>query len=189
MFCCNLYQLLPITGKPVFMFDEYSPLLQEVVCVELWRNIKITELIEVMLQKYDADFIHFLNKVRVRNINNNVGNVLKTCFISKNNPSYPTEAQHISAENRSARVHNQTLPDNLSSLLISIYAEDKIRRHSSNADIAEAGNDSQSEASFLALLLRLNTDAIVMITANFDIPNRLINGQVGIAKQLKFEQG
>ena len=127
-------------------------MLQDVVCVELWRKVKITELIEVMLQKYDADFIHFLNKIRVRNIDNNVGNVLKTGFISKNNPSYPTKAQHISAENRSARVHNQTLPDNLSSTLISIYVEDKIRRHSSNADIAQTGNGSQSETSVLALL-------------------------------------
>ena len=164
-------------------------MLQGVVSVDLWCNFKITELTIVMLKKDDAVLIKFLNKVRVRNIVNNVGIVVNTHFISKNNLSYLIQALHIYAENRSARVHNQTLPDNLSSLLISIYAEDKIRRHSSNADIAEAGNDSQSEASFLALLLRLNTDAIVLITANFDIPNRLINGQVGIAKQLKFEQG
>ena len=78
--------------------------------------------------------------------------------------------------------------DNLSSPLISIYVEDEIRRHSSNADIAKAGNASQSRPSGLASLLRLILDVMVMITANIDIPNRLTNGQLDIVKLIKFEQ-
>ena len=57
-----------------------------------------------------------------------------------------------------------------------MHAEDVIPKSCSNADIAEARNRSQSETGGLALLLRLKIDARVMITANIDIPNRLING-------------
>ena len=91
------------------MFDEYSPLLQGVVSADLWQKFRIAELTELMRQKDDVDFIHLLNKVRVGNIDNNVENILKARFISKNNPSYPIEALHIFAENRPARVHNQTM--------------------------------------------------------------------------------
>ena len=168
------------------MFDKYSPLLQGVASVDLWHNFKIAELTEVMCQKDNVDFIHLLNKLRVGNIDKNVKNILKTRFISKNNPSYPIEALHIFAENRPARVHNETMLDNLSNPLISIHVEDKIPKNCSNADIAEARNRSQSETGGLALLLHVKTDASVMITAKIDIPNRLINGQLGIVKHFKF---
>ena len=67
------------------MFDEYSPFLQGFVSVDLWRKYKIAELTEVMRQKNKADFINLLSKVRVENIDNDVKNILKTRFISKNN--------------------------------------------------------------------------------------------------------
>ena len=43
---------------------------------------------------------------------------------------------HIFAENRPARVHNETMRDSLSSLLISIHADNEIPKHCSNADTA-----------------------------------------------------
>lgn len=55
-----------------------------------------------MLKKDYAVLIKFLNKVRVRNIVTNVGIVVNTHFISKNNLSYLIQALHIYAENRSA---------------------------------------------------------------------------------------
>ena len=73
--------------------------------------------------------------------------------------------------------------------LISIHAEDEIPKNCSNADIAEARIRSQSETGGLALLLHLKIVARVMITANLDIPDRLINGQLGIVKHVKFEHG
>ena len=65
----------------------------------------------------------------------------------------------------------------------------EFQKNCSNADIAEARNCSQSETGGIALLLHLIIDFRVMITVNIDIPNRLINGQLGIVKQIKFEQG
>ena len=130
-----------------------------------------------------------LSKVGVGNIDNNVENILKTRFISKNNPSYPIEALHIFAENRPARVHDQTMLDNLSNPLISTYAEDEIRKNCSNVDIAELRNRNQSETGGIALLLHLKIDARVMITANIDTPDRLINGKLGIVKYFIFEHG
>ena len=73
--------------------------------------------------------------------------------------------------------------------LISIHDNDENPRNFSDADIAEARKRIQSEIGGLALLLRLKIDARVMITENIDIPNRLINGQLGMIKQFKFKQG
>ena len=56
--CGDLNQLPPVRAKPVFMFDEYSPLFQGVVSVDLSRKFKIGELTEVMRQKDDVDLIH-----------------------------------------------------------------------------------------------------------------------------------
>ena len=63
--CGDLYPLPTVRAKAVFMFDEYSPLLQVVVSVDLWRNFKAAELTKVMRQKDDADFTHLLNRIRV----------------------------------------------------------------------------------------------------------------------------
>ena len=156
--------------------------------MDVWRNFKIAELTEVMHQKDNTDFIHLLNKVRVGNIDEDVENILKMRFITKTNPSFPIDALHIFAENRPARVHNEMMLDKLPSPLISIHAEDEIPKNCVNADILQARNCSQSETGGLALLLHLKIDARVMITSNIDIPNRLINGQLGIVKHFKFEQ-
>ena len=182
IFCVDLYQLLLVTAKPVFMFDEYSPLLERVASVDLWCNIKIAELNEVILQKNDADFIHLLNKVRVENLDNNVENIRQACFVSKNNPSYLIGDPHNFAEIRPEKVHTQKLLNNLSSPLYFIYAEDQIPKSCSNADIVEAINCSHSEICGLALLLRLKTNARVMITTNIDIPSKLMNGELSIIK-------
>ena len=52
----------------------------------------------------------------VKDTYNNVENILKIRIISKNNLSYLNKAPHILAENRPARVHNETIHDNLSNL-------------------------------------------------------------------------
>ena len=92
---------------------------------------------------------------------------------------------HIFAENRPARVHNETMRDSLSSLLISIHADDEIPKNCSNADTAKAKNRSQSETGGLTLLLLSKIDVRYMFTVTIDIPNRLINVQFGKVKQCK----
>ena len=77
--------------------------------------------------------------------------------------------------------------DKLSNNLISIFTENEIPKNCSKADIVEARNRRHSETAGLALLLRLKIYVRVMISANVGIPNRLINGNVGIVKQLKFK--
>ena len=79
------------------------------------------------------------------------------------------EALHIFAENKPARLYNETLLYNLSTPLISIHAEDEIPKTCSSGDIAKAKNRSQSKTGGPALLLRLKVDVMVTITANIDI--------------------
>ena len=116
-----------------------------------------------------------LNKVRVGNIDRNIENI-------KTNPSYSTEALHIFADNRLARINIETMldihfkPFYQIPIYKNLVAENGISKHCSNANVAEARNRSHSETGCPALSLRLKTDARVMITANIDITNRLVNG-------------
>ena len=188
LLCGDLYQLPPVRAKPIFLFDDSETLIQGVISMDLWRNFKIAELTEIMRQKDDLIFINLLNKVRVGNVDENVENVLRSRFVNKDNPLYPIEALHIFAENSPAKVHNETMLNNLPTTLISIEAEDDIPRNCRSADIMEAKNRRQSETGGLALLLELKVDASVMITSNIDISDRLINGQLGTVKRFKIIQ-
>ena len=70
-----------------------------------------------------------------------------------------------------------------------MHIDDEIPKNCFNADEAKARNCSQSKTGGLALLLHLKIYAKVMITSNIDIPNRLVNKQLGVVKQFMFQQG
>ena len=169
------------------MFDETETMIQGIVTMDLWHNFKIAQLTEVMRQKDDEIFINLLNKVRVGNLDENVENLLRSQFISEDDPSYPTGALHIFAETSLMKFHNVML-SKLPTTLISIQAEDELPKNCRNSDIIEAQNRRQSETGGLALLLDLKVDARVMITTNIDITDRLINGEVGTVKHFKIIQ-
>jgi len=61
--CGDLYQLPPVTEKPIYKADCSS--IQNIVGFELWQSFKIAELTEVMRQRNDTAFIDLLNQVRV----------------------------------------------------------------------------------------------------------------------------
>ena len=129
-----------------------------------------------MRQKDDEIFINLLNQVRVGNVDENVEHLLRSRFINKHDPSYPTGALHIFAENSPMKVHNEVMLSKLPTTLISIQAEDELPKNCRNSVIIEAKNRRQSETGGLALLLELKVDARVMITAIINITDRLING-------------
>ena len=55
----NLYQLLPVLAKPVFVMDGFIE-----KTLKLWHNFKLAELNETMRQQGDNVFIDLLNNAR-----------------------------------------------------------------------------------------------------------------------------
>ena len=53
----------------------------------------------------DEMFINLLNKIRVRQIDQNEENVIKSIFIDKDDTSYPSNVLHIFAENAPVKRH------------------------------------------------------------------------------------
>ena len=116
----DFYQLPPINARPIFA--EYKdPMLN---IAPLWRLFRMGELSEVMRQKGDCVFIDLLNNIRVANINSSDEILLKSKFISKNDPNYPINAIHLWAENAPVLEHNLFVLGNINQPLYSINAVD-----------------------------------------------------------------
>jgi len=83
--------------------------------------------------------------------------LLKSKFISRENPNYPEDAIHIFAENQPASKHNQKMLNNIKLDEINIEAVDKIPQNIPT---------SQMETGGLAQNLILKLHAKVMLTSN-----------------------
>ena len=70
--------------------------------------------------------------------------------------------------------------------LITIPAKDDIPKNCSVKDVLEAQNRKQSKTGGLAVLLKVS--ASVMVTANVDLSDREINGQIGTVKYFGLNQ-
>ena len=106
----DFFQLPPVMGRPVFSADGFVESL-----LKLWDNFKIAELTEVIRQQGDNVnvFVNLLNNVRIANLTTEDQDILKSRFISRNNPDYPIAALHLFAENKPALEHNQSMLDQI----------------------------------------------------------------------------
>ena len=97
---------------------------------------------------------------------------------------------HIFAENIPVNEHNENMLSSLDSNLVTIYAIDEVPStiSVSESDINLAKNRKHTETNGLALKLLLKVEARVMPTVNLDIADKLINGQMGVAKHFKYDQ-
>ena len=172
----DFFQLPPVIGRPVFSADGFVESL-----LKLWDNFKIAELTEVMRQQGDNVnvFVDLLNNVRVANLTTEDQDILKSRFISRNNPDYPIAALHLFAENKPALEHNQSMLDQIEGASILINAIDELPKNVSHKLIELAQNRKQTETGGLANKLTLKMGAKVMLTVNIDISDKLINGQMG----------
>ena len=95
--------------------------------MDLWHHFKLVELNEVMRPKDDATLVTLLNSVRVGNIDENVGSLLRTRF--QDDPYYPMEVLHIFPGNNPVNLYNATTVNKLPTDLISINAQDEIPKN------------------------------------------------------------
>ena len=110
---------------------------------------------------------------------------LKSRFFNK--LSYPENAVHIFAENKPVEQHNEIQLVKIASELIRIQAIDETPRHIKHTEsqIEAIKQREISETGKLAYSLKLKIGAQVMLTANVNIEDRLVNGLVG--KVVKFK--
>ena len=177
----DFYQLPPINAPPVYapyVSGSWNNL------IHMWKLFKIAELEEGMRQKEDSQLLNMLNKVRVGTLDSESENIIKSRFLSTDDPTFPKEAIHIFAENKPASCHNQGMLNQLNSPFYRIEALDEIPNNLTVSDINRALSKRQSETGGLGTILELKVGARVMLTSNIDIEDRLINGQIGTVRHI-----
>ena len=116
-----------------------------------------------MRQRGDNSFIDLLNKVRVAKLDKECEMMLLSRFISKDDPSYPTNALHIFAENTPAFCHNNYMLSLNQNQFFSINAIDQYPKNVSQSAINNVLLKKQSETGGLAFKLDLKVDARVYV--------------------------
>ena len=174
--CSDFYQVPPVRGLPVY---SSTTSIKVLLTLDLWHKFKMAELTEVMRQRDDYQLINILNKIREGQIDEDVELTLKSRFFNK--LSYPENAVHIFAENKPVEQHNEIQLVKIASELVRIQAIDETPRHIKHTEsqIEAIKQRKISETGNLAYSLKLKIGAQVMLTANVNIEDRLVNGLVG----------
>ena len=72
--CGDLYQLPPVSGKPIY------------IILDLWEMFRFAVVMEVLRQRGVNLLIHALSKICVGDVDESVNAILKEQFISPNHP-------------------------------------------------------------------------------------------------------
>ena len=96
---CDLLQLPPVMGKPVYVTVDGCDSLEKHLALKLWHMFQFAELIEVMRQRSDTKFIHLLNKIRVGNVDEDVQKHIRERFIEESDVNYSENSLHMYAKN------------------------------------------------------------------------------------------
>ena len=90
----DFLQLPSVRGKPIYALIDDHERIEGFLSLDLWNIFKFAELTEVMKQRGDIEFIEFLNKIRVGNLDESIQTRLKARFFKENDVNYPRNALH-----------------------------------------------------------------------------------------------
>ena len=171
------YQLPPVGQAPLFstVSDCYAQ-----VCGSgsLWvDNFKMTE---VMRQRGDRAFSELLCRLRTNSCTSEDIKTLKSREIAADAVNYPNQALHVYRLNADVDSRNTLMLDNLvpQSAQYTIKASDFIAGQTSHICLSTI-SDKRSETGGLHSTLKLAIGARVMLTANVDVSDGLVNGARG----------
>ncbi|XP_052788850.1 uncharacterized protein LOC128223618 [Mya arenaria] len=172
----DFYQIPPVAKK--YLLSNNTSL------TGLWSLFHIWELTEVVRQKGDQEFIALLNRLRVRRkheaLTTDDETFLRSCIVSKNDPSYPRDKLHIAPLHRQLNEHNEFMLTQMSETH-TMY----------NLEAADMCHDSKTEKTFkrnqpldlkdtsLPANLTICCGARVMLTMNINVSDGLTNGAMG----------
>lgn len=171
----DLCQLPPVRKR--FVFDDYKNDCYN-IC-HPWRLFRTIELTKIMRQKDDHMFIATLNRIRTALQTEDDIELMQSRSITPADPNYPRDALHIWAENAPVDEHNRKKLEELSAHLFVVKANDKYPANIRKQDIDRVLQRNRSETGGLDYEIHVKEGARVMLTANINISDRLINGQMG----------
>lgn len=171
----DLYQLPPIQRKLVF--DNYAN--DAFNLCHPWHAFEMIELTEIVRQKNDQPFTELLNRFRTGAQTDEDICCIQSRTISSLDSNYPSDALHIWAENIPVDQHNHAKLAQILKPMFTLKATDQYPNNVNKQDIDRVLARGRSETGGLDYELHLKETARVMLTANIDISDRLINGQIG----------
>ena len=176
----DLYQLPPVGQAPLFstVSDCYAQLYGS---GSLWvDHFLILELTEVMRQRGDLAFSELLCRVRTNSCIPDDIRILKSREIPVDAANYPTQALHVYRLNADVDTRNTVMLNSLApqSAQYTIKATDSVAGETSHISLSSL-SDKRSETGGLHGTLKLAIGARVMLTANVDVADGLVNGARG----------
>ena len=146
------------------------------------------ELTQIMRQKDDQSFIQLLNRVRTGTQTEDDIRIIQSRSITTDDPSYPSDALHIWAENTPVDGHNKKKLEELPGSLYILKAKDKYPTNVRKQDIDRVLARGRSETGGLDYEIHIKEGGRVMLTTNICIADRLINGQMGTIVRIQTNQ-
>ena len=132
-----------------------------------------------MRQCGDAEFIDLLSNVRAADTQPCDIRLVESRVIKPQSSNYPQNVLHIFAENTSAKRHNLEMLQSIEENILTIPPKDQFPKSIPRQKITEVLNRNQSETKGLTGVLDIKLNASVMLTVNIDLPDRLVDGQLG----------
>ena len=182
----DLFQLPPVHPEQ-YIFGDTSDDLANVVGAG-WNNFKLIELDQIMRQKDDQTFAEMLNRIREAKATDKDIEMLKSREISPTDPSYPEDALHVYADNKSVNERNAVKLESLNTHVYKIKAKDTKKDIDTRLVTVEQMPKKLSETGGLWEVLQIAVGAQVMLTVNVDVEDGLVNGARGIVKAIEIDE-
>jgi len=179
----DLYQLQPV--KQRYIFEPPSNINAQ-LCGSLWENFKLHELTTIMRQKEDLTFAQLLNRIRTGSQKSSDMELLQTRITKKTEITYPLYALHVFSTNKLTDEHNDVMMKTLPDSHYKITAIDS-KKDINTGQVHISMPQKSSETGGLHEILNIAKGCRVMLTANLDVSDRLVNGATGTVEEIEVE--
>ena len=182
----DLYQLPPIGQAAIFykVTDSYAQLYKS---GSLWIDeFEMLELDEIMRQRNDVRFTELLCRMRKAECTSEDIELLKACEITENCNNYPINALHVFRLNVDVDSRNEIMLNSIASEdnQYSVEARDSVAGQTRHINLNQILKKRSETVGGLHDVLKIAVNARVMLTANVDVSDGLVNGAMGTIKHV-----
>ena len=183
------FMQLNMVGTPIYgvhkndSYNYFRP--------NIWKeNFLCFELTECMRQKGDDDFIKILNKARYMTIESGckidklpeseqeVISFLYSRSIQEDHPDYPHDALHVFPTNKDVNIHNTKMVKSINNEKFTFLAIDSKKDMTGSFKPLEIRKNAKQDSGLTDEIV-LGIGAIVMITRNESVEDKIVNGTIG----------